>query len=87
MHQAEGNREGVPEGHSARKAQLDVSHAVCGPAVECVLASCTCLAQIDLMKEQGFLDKKFNRRRDEFVMYVEASCKMAHLTKGPVAQK
>lgn len=43
--------------------------------------------EIDLMKEQGFLDKKFNRRRDEFVMYVEASCKMAHLTKGPVAQK
>ena len=46
-----------------------------------------CCLQIDLMKEQGFLDKKFNRRRDEFVLYVEASCKMAHLTKGPVAQK
>lgn len=42
--------------------------------------------EIEMMKEQGYLDKKFNRRRDEFVQYVEASCKMAHLTKGPGAR-
>lgn len=39
------------------------------------------------MKQQGFMDKKFNRKRDEFVSYVEASAKMAHLHKGPAATK
>jgi hypothetical protein len=39
------------------------------------------------MKEQGMLDKKFNRRRDEFVDYCEASARMSHLTKGPMATK
>ncbi|KXZ41550.1 hypothetical protein GPECTOR_400g231 [Gonium pectorale] len=39
--------------------------------------------EIDLMKEQGHLDKKFNRRRDDFVDYCEASARMTHLMKGP----
>ncbi|PNH09616.1 hypothetical protein TSOC_003743 [Tetrabaena socialis] len=39
--------------------------------------------EIQLMKEQGMLDKKFNRRRDEFVDYCEATARMRHLTKGP----
>ncbi|KAG2451365.1 hypothetical protein HYH02_003968 [Chlamydomonas schloesseri] len=43
--------------------------------------------EIALMKEQGMLDKKFNRRRDEFVDYCEASARMSHLTKGPTATK
>ncbi len=37
--------------------------------------------QIDFMKRQGLLDKKFNRRRDEQSMYMEESCKFKHLTK------
>lgn len=38
--------------------------------------------EIDFMKEQGLLDKKHNRRRDEFVSYVEAAAKMKHLYKN-----
>ena len=48
-----------------------------------VAASARCPpSQVELMKQQGFLDKKFNRRRDEFVMYVEASAKMHLLIKN-----
>lgn len=42
-------------------------------------------AQVELMKEQGMLDKKFNRRRDEFTLYVEAAAKMHHIVKGPAS--
>ena len=35
--------------------------------------------EIAFMKEQGFFDKTHNRRRDEFVMYVEASVKNRNL--------
>lgn len=38
--------------------------------------------EVDLMKEQGYLDKTFNRKRDEFVSYVEAAAKMNHLYKN-----
>ncbi|GLC44080.1 hypothetical protein PLESTB_000931500 [Pleodorina starrii] len=43
--------------------------------------------EIQLMKEQGLLDKKFNRRRDEFVDYSEASARMIHLKKGSAPSK
>lgn len=39
--------------------------------------------EIAYMKQQGFLDKTHNRRRDEFVMYVEAHAKIAALIKSP----
>ncbi len=39
--------------------------------------------QVEFMKQQGYLDKKHNRRRDEFVSYVEAHAKMQLLIKGP----
>lgn len=48
--------------------------------------SCSCSVQIELMKAQGHLDKTFNRRRDEFVHYVEASAKMRNLLKGSAKQ-
>jgi hypothetical protein len=35
--------------------------------------------EVAWMKEQGFFDKTHNRRRDEFVMYVEASVKSRNL--------
>lgn len=42
------------------------------------------LVQVEYMKSLGFFDKKHNRRRDEFVNYVEAHAKMSALThKGP----
>lgn len=40
------------------------------------------MEEVEFMRQQGYLDKKFNRRRDDFVMYVEASARMVHLTKG-----
>jgi hypothetical protein len=39
--------------------------------------------EIEFMKEQGFLDKTHNRRRDEFVMFVEAYAKQSNLLKAP----
>ena len=39
--------------------------------------------QVEYMKSLGFFDKKHNRRRDEFVNYVEAHAKMSALTHGP----
>lgn len=39
--------------------------------------------QVEFMKEQGYLNKRHNRRRDEFVSYVEAHAKMQLLIKGP----
>eukprot|EP00983_Pelagomonas_calceolata_P070553 1150836-Pelagomonas_calceolata.AAC.1 len=42
--------------------------------------------QVEYMKSLGYMDKKHNRRRDEFVNYVEAHAKMHALTaKGPAA--
>mmetsp|Transcript_34169 Transcript_34169/g.61620 ORF Transcript_34169/g.61620 Transcript_34169/m.61620 type:complete len:157 (-) Transcript_34169:369-839(-) len=38
--------------------------------------------EILLMKEQGYLDKTFNRKRDEFVNYAEASARMANVLKA-----
>lgn len=38
--------------------------------------------EIDFMKAQGQLDKTFNRKRDDFSQYVEASSKMNMLIKG-----
>jgi len=32
------------------------------------------------MKSLGYMDKRHNRRRDEFVMYVEAHARMHALT-------
>ncbi len=43
--------------------------------------------EVEFLKSQGDLDKRFNRRRDEFVQYVEASARMHHLTKGVTASK
>ena len=40
------------------------------------------LAQVEYMKSLGFFDKKHNRRRDEFVSYVEAHAKM-NAKSGP----
>uniref|UniRef100_A0A7R9VAV6 Uncharacterized protein n=1 Tax=Chlamydomonas euryale TaxID=1486919 RepID=A0A7R9VAV6_9CHLO len=35
--------------------------------------------EVEFMKQQGFLDKTHNRRRDEFVTYVEAFAKQQNL--------
>lgn len=40
------------------------------------------LMQIEFMKAQGEFDKKFHKRRDEFVMYVEAAAKAHHQLGG-----
>eukprot|EP00195_Chlamydomonas_chlamydogama_P006944 CAMPEP_0202890078 /NCGR_PEP_ID=MMETSP1392-20130828/594_1 /ASSEMBLY_ACC=CAM_ASM_000868 /TAXON_ID=225041 /ORGANISM="Chlamydomonas chlamydogama, Strain SAG 11-48b" /LENGTH=146 /DNA_ID=CAMNT_0049573569 /DNA_START=207 /DNA_END=650 /DNA_ORIENTATION=+ len=42
--------------------------------------------EVEFMKQQGYLNKNHNRRRDEFVMYVEAHARMRNLIKGPTAQ-
>lgn len=39
--------------------------------------------EVEYMRQQGFMNKTHNRRRDEFVKYVEAHAKMQHLIKGP----
>ena len=49
----------------------------CAPASP-VLA---CWVQIDFMKEQHYLDKKFNRLRDEQSLFMEESCKFKHMGK------
>ncbi len=38
--------------------------------------------QVDFIKSQGWSSKRHNRRRDEFVMYVEAHAKMHNLITG-----
>ena len=48
--------------------------------------TCRLHIQVDFMREQGYLSKKHNRRRDEFVMYVEAHAKAHHLMAGFGAQ-
>uniref|UniRef100_A0A7S0X074 Uncharacterized protein n=1 Tax=Chlamydomonas leiostraca TaxID=1034604 RepID=A0A7S0X074_9CHLO len=38
--------------------------------------------ELAYLRAQGYLEKTHNRRRDDFVMYVEAASKMTHLLKG-----
>ena len=37
--------------------------------------------EVDFMKAQGYLGKEFHKKRDDFMMYVEANAKM-HLSGG-----
>lgn len=37
-----------------------------------------CMPQVAFMKAQGEFNKQFHKRRDEFVMYVEAAAKAHH---------
>ncbi|KAF5832031.1 hypothetical protein DUNSADRAFT_12211 [Dunaliella salina] len=39
--------------------------------------------EVEYMKSLGYMDKKHNRRKDEFVNYVEAHAKLALTAKGP----
>lgn len=43
--------------------------------------------EIEFMKQQGYLNKTHNRRRDEFVMFVEAHAKQVNLMKGGIAKQ
>ncbi|MEW5299366.1 MAG: hypothetical protein WDW38_004609 [Sanguina aurantia] len=42
--------------------------------------------EVEYMRSLGHLDKTHNRKRDEFVLYVEAAARAVLLTKGAAAQ-